>query len=96
MLSSSFLGPFFIIFGLRISLTALQDKEERDWVVAKLFEIGDTHMAMASRKCPSRALGPVRLFSNANLEQTFRGLKPALTCHVSGQLYQAHTRKALS
>lgn len=51
MLSSSFLGPFFIIFGLRISLTALQDKEERDWVVAKLFEIGDTHMAMASRKC---------------------------------------------
>lgn len=52
MLSSSFLGPFFIIFGLRISLTALQDKDERDWVVAKLFEIGDTHMAMASRKSP--------------------------------------------
>lgn len=50
MLSSSFLGPFFIIFGLRISLTALQDKDERDWVVAKLFEIGDTHMAMAARK----------------------------------------------
>ena len=48
MLTSSFLGPFFIIFGLRISLTVLQDREERDWVVAKLFEIGQTHMAMAS------------------------------------------------
>jgi hypothetical protein len=50
MLSSSFLGPFFIIFGLRISLVALQDKDERDWVLAKLFEIADTHMAMAARK----------------------------------------------
>lgn len=60
MLSSSFLGPFFIIFGLRISLTVLQDKDERDWVVAKLFEISDTHMAMAARKqapCCAQQLG---------------------------------------
>lgn len=48
MLSSSFLGPFFIIFGLRISLGALQEKDERDWVISKLFEIGSTHMAMAA------------------------------------------------
>ncbi|KPI36678.1 uncharacterized protein AB675_10024 [Cyphellophora attinorum] len=48
MLSSSFLGPFFIIFGLRISLSALQEKEEREWVIARLFEMSETHMAMAA------------------------------------------------
>jgi hypothetical protein len=48
MLRSSFLGPFFIIFGLRISLAALQDNEERNWVISRLFEIGNTHMAMAA------------------------------------------------
>ncbi len=48
MLTSSFLGPFFCIFGLRVCLVAMESPEERDWVVRKLFEIGETHMAMAS------------------------------------------------
>ena len=48
MLSSSFLGPFFIIFGLRVAVYSLQEKEEREWVIARLFEIGQTHMAMAA------------------------------------------------
>ncbi|RMZ79749.1 hypothetical protein DV738_g3127, partial [Chaetothyriales sp. CBS 135597] len=47
MLKSSFLGPFFAIFGLRTSLMCLEDAKEREWVVSKLFEIGQTHMAMA-------------------------------------------------
>lgn len=48
MLSSSFLGPFFLIFGLRVSLGALLEKQEQEWVVARLFQIGETHMAMAA------------------------------------------------
>lgn len=48
LLTSSFLGPFFIIQGLRVCLLAFQDPDERDWVINKLFAIGQTHMAMAS------------------------------------------------
>lgn len=48
MLKSSFLGPFFIIFALRMALGIFEPGAERDWVLAKLFEIGNTHMRMAA------------------------------------------------
>ena len=48
LLTSSFLGPFFLIHGLRTCLLAFEQPDERDWVISKLFEIGQTHMAMAS------------------------------------------------
>ncbi|KAH0841799.1 hypothetical protein AYO21_03219 [Fonsecaea monophora] len=48
MLTSSFLGPFFIIFALRLCLMVFEPGLERDWVVQKLIQIGDTHMRMAS------------------------------------------------
>ena len=48
LLTSSFLGPFFNIHGLRVCLLAFEQTDERDWVISKLFEIGSTHMAMAS------------------------------------------------
>ena len=48
LLTSSFLGPFFNIHGLRVCLLAFEQPDERDWVISKLFEIGSTHMAMAS------------------------------------------------
>ena len=56
MLTSSFLGPFFCIFGLRICLVAFENAQERDWVMKKLFEIGETHMAMAAH-IPGHAPG---------------------------------------
>lgn len=48
MLTSSFLGPFFVIFGLRLCLMVFEPGRERDWVVRRLTHIGDTHMRMAS------------------------------------------------
>ncbi|KIW98617.1 uncharacterized protein Z519_00278 [Cladophialophora bantiana CBS 173.52] len=48
MLTSSFLGPFFIIFALRLCLLVFEPGQERDWVLRKLIRIGDTHMRMAS------------------------------------------------
>jgi hypothetical protein len=47
MLTSSFLGPFFTIFALRLSLLVFEPGKERSWVLKKLFEIGRTHMKMA-------------------------------------------------
>ncbi|EXJ60446.1 hypothetical protein A1O7_04599 [Cladophialophora yegresii CBS 114405] len=48
MLTSSFLGPFFVIFALRLCLMVFEPGQERDWVVRKLTQIGDTHMKMAA------------------------------------------------
>ncbi|OAP61763.1 hypothetical protein AYL99_03966 [Fonsecaea erecta] len=48
MMTSSFLGPFFIIFALRLCLMVFEPGQERDWVVRKLLQIGDTHLRMAS------------------------------------------------
>ena len=48
MMTSSFLGPFFVIFALRLCLMILEPGQERTWVVAKLREIGSTHMSMAA------------------------------------------------
>lgn len=49
MLTSSFLGPFFLIFGLRVGLLIFEDSEgpEADWILRKLFAIGDRHMGIA-------------------------------------------------
>ncbi|KAG9792348.1 hypothetical protein KCU88_g801, partial [Aureobasidium melanogenum] len=48
MMTSSFLGPFFIIFALRLCLMVFDPGLERDWVIRKLIQIGDTRMKMAS------------------------------------------------
>ena len=49
MLTSSFLGPFFLIFGLRVSLLVYEETDgpEADWILRKLFEIGGRHMGIA-------------------------------------------------
>ncbi|KAJ9661668.1 hypothetical protein H2198_001844 [Neophaeococcomyces mojaviensis] len=49
MLTSSFLGPFFLIFGLRVGLLVFEDAGgvECDWILRKLFDIGDRHMGIA-------------------------------------------------
>ena len=53
MLTSSFLGPFFLIFGLRVGLLVFEQTDlgglakEADWILRKLFEIGDKHMGIA-------------------------------------------------
>ena len=54
MLTSSFLGPFFLIFGLRVGLLVFEEATpdggicpEADWILRKLFEIGDKHMGIA-------------------------------------------------
>lgn len=53
MLTSSFLGPFFLIFGLRVGLLVFEQTDnggpanEADWILRKLFEIGDRHMGIA-------------------------------------------------
>ncbi|KEF54815.1 uncharacterized protein A1O9_09257 [Exophiala aquamarina CBS 119918] len=48
MLTSSFLGPFFITFALRLCLVVFEPGEQRDWVVKKLKEVGATRISMAS------------------------------------------------
>jgi hypothetical protein len=47
MSSSSFLGPFLLTFGLRMSLLAFEDETERTWVLAQLGKLGDTRISMA-------------------------------------------------
>lgn len=47
MLTSSFLGPFFITFALRLCLMIFEPGAERTWVVNSLLEIGATRMRMA-------------------------------------------------
>lgn len=55
MLTSSFLGPFFLIFGLRVGLLVFEDqigpgeevRAEANWILRKLFDIGERHMGIA-------------------------------------------------
>lgn len=49
MLTSSFLGPFFLIFGLRVAMLVFEeaDRPETQWIMRKLFDIGDRHMGIA-------------------------------------------------
>jgi len=47
MLTSSFLGPFFVVFALRLCLMVFEHGKERDWVMLKLFEISNTRLKMA-------------------------------------------------
>ena len=47
METSSFLGPFFVIFALRLSLSVLEPQHERKWVIGRLMHIGNTNMSMA-------------------------------------------------
>jgi hypothetical protein len=68
LLTSTFLGPFFQIQGLRVCLLAFEHPDERDWVVRKLLEIGESHMGMAAHIpgfSPGEGLGEVRASLNA-------------------------------
>ena len=47
METSAFHGPFFIVQTLRFGLAVLEPAAERNWILGKLFKIGETKMAMA-------------------------------------------------
>ena len=52
METSSFLGPFFVIFALRLSWNWLGQREEKLWVVEHLRRIGEKNMSMAKGGLP--------------------------------------------
>lgn len=47
MVTSAFHGPFFIVQTLRFALAVLEPAAERNWILGKLFILGETKMAMA-------------------------------------------------
>ena len=47
MARSSFLGPFYGIYALRLSLLTIRGRSEQKWLVRKLMEFGDTRLSMA-------------------------------------------------
>ena len=47
MATSSFLGPFFILLALRISLAVLDNPVQRAWIIEKLAELGQVKLAIA-------------------------------------------------
>lgn len=57
MASSSFLGPFFVIYALRVSLSGLDDDTERIWIMERLMALGNSRLSMA-RDMPLRSAHP--------------------------------------
>ena len=47
MATSSFLGPFFMLLALRVSLAVLDDPVQRAWIIEKLAELGHLKLAIA-------------------------------------------------
>ena len=47
METSTFLGPFFAVFGLRMALMVLGPPHERTWIIDKLVHLGNSNIAMA-------------------------------------------------
>ncbi|KAJ9613458.1 hypothetical protein H2200_003400 [Cladophialophora chaetospira] len=47
MSTSSFLGPYFMVFALRMCLLVLDDQAEKTWVLEKLKEFGTSKLAIA-------------------------------------------------
>jgi hypothetical protein len=47
MSTSSFLGPFLLMFGLRISLLVFEGETERKWILGQLQKLGATRISMA-------------------------------------------------
>lgn len=58
METSSFLGPFFVIFALRLSWNWLEQREEKLWVVDRLRKIGEKNMSMAKGGLPMLVADP--------------------------------------
>ena len=58
METSSFLGPFFVIFALRLSWNWLEQREEKLWVVDRLRKIGEKNMSMAKGGLPMLQADP--------------------------------------
>jgi hypothetical protein len=57
MSASSFMGPFFLTFALRVSLLALEDETQRTWIFDELGKLGTTRLAMA-KDVPFRQAHP--------------------------------------
>ena len=47
MSTSSFPGPFFMVFALRTCLLALDEQVEKTWIIEKLTELGKSKLAIA-------------------------------------------------
>ena len=47
MAASSFLGPFFVVYGLRVSLMNLDNIKQRTWIIKQLQDLGDSRLSMA-------------------------------------------------
>lgn len=47
MMTSSFLGPFFIIFALRSSLSCLGDETQRVWIMQQMSQLGNSKLSIA-------------------------------------------------
>jgi len=63
MMRSSFLGPFFITFALRVSLIWIEDQEQRTWIITRLLEVGNTKLGMAKQlpeAMPETFIGYIR------------------------------------
>src|SRR5271170_1950560 len=45
MSTSSFLGPFFLMFGLRMSLLVFEGETERIWILGQLQKLGATRIS---------------------------------------------------
>ena len=48
MATSSFLGPFFVAFGLRMALLVMQGLPEEKWIINKLMDLGMNKLGMAA------------------------------------------------
>ena len=55
MATSSFLGPFFVVYALRVSLMNLNDVNQRAWILRKLRDLGDSRLSMALNMIESSA-----------------------------------------
>ena len=58
METSSFLGPFFVIFALRLSWNWLEPRAEKLWVIERLRRIGEKNMSMAKGGLPMKQADP--------------------------------------
>ncbi len=47
MAASSFLGPFFVVYALRVSLMNLDNNKQRAWIIRQLQDLGDSRLSMA-------------------------------------------------
>ena len=59
MVTSAFHGHFFIVQTLRFALAVLEPAAERNWILGKLFKIGETKMGMAKHSSYLNSANPL-------------------------------------